>query len=386
MHIGFRTSGGGRGEYELVGHHGSLGAADLVGWDVKWDLPGIGECETGIWIDSGASGKPRLRSRILHDRPQVGRQIAAILLLPRPVRERNSLGVGFPILGDREYFLAKIGFKGSSTFDEDLKVIVMKPAYIAVENETDNDIMYFDSRWDRVRRIHDSHMVDENYRALLSILQEHQDSLEGRDISRSSVASAEKLTKYFNEKGDAVPIIEDTFGIIVEDSSILTLEDIEDDDIEMRVISTSRMRKLRARPSSSREFSPDVRKAWRHTCAFCGLKLPGQKGSIDSGVDAAHILPWAEYDLDNTRNGISLCKIHHWAFDQAVLILRCEGQQYFIEPSSRMDAFEASTQNKLRTAVGPIPEDRLPINAGDRPSPQYIEKLNTDIDVSKLAS
>ena len=229
-------------------------------------------------------------------------------------------------------------------------------------------------------------MVEESYRELLSILQEHQDSLEDRDISRSSVSSAEKLTRYLNEKGDVVPIIEDMFGISVGDPSILTLEDIEDDDIEMRVMLTSRMRKVRVRPSSSRDFSSGVRKAWRHTCAFCGLKLPGRKGSIDSGADAAHILPWAEYDLDDIRNGITLCKIHHWAFDQAVLILRCEGQQYFIEPSPRMDAFEVSTQDKLRAVVGSIPEDRLPINAGDRPSPQYIEKLNTDIDVSKLAS
>ena len=386
MHIGFRTSGGGRGEYELVGHHGSLGAADLVGWDLKWELPGIGECETGIWIDPGGSGKPRLRSKILHDRPQVGRQIAAVLLLPRPVRERSSLGQGQPILGDRSYFLARIGFKSSSIFDEHHKTIVVKPAYVVVENETDSDIIYFDSRWERVRRIHDSYMIQDSYRDILSILQEHQDCLEVRNITRTSVSASEKLTRYFEEEGDAVPIVENMFGISLEDPSILNLEELEDDDIEMRVISTSRMRKVRGRPSSSRNFSSDVRKAWRYTCAFCGLKLPGRKGSIDSGVDAAHILPWAEYDLDNIRNGISLCKIHHWAFDQAVLILRCEGQQYFVEPSPRMEAFEDSTQNRLRAVVGPIPEERLPINAGNRPSPQYIEKLNTDIDVSKLVS
>jgi len=32
-------------------------------------------------------------------------------------------------------------------------------------------------------------------------------------------------------------------------------------------------------------------------------------------VDAAHIYPKAEGGRDDVRNGVALCKLHHWAFD-----------------------------------------------------------------------
>ncbi len=386
MHIGFRTSGGGRGEFELVGDHGPLRAADLAGWTLKWDLPGIGVCETGIWVDPGESGKPRLRSKVPNERPQVGRQIAAILLLPRPVRERRSLASTFPVLRDRKYFLSKIGFKSDSEFDEDSKVLVAKPAYVVVENQDTSDTIVFDSRWKRVQKIHDSYMVNQDHVELLSILQEHQDSCDARDISRRIVLCSQELNRFLEEQGDVIPIIEEIFHITPGDPSILGLEEIEEDDIPMRVKSTSEMRQVRARSSSARNFSLAVRNAWRHTCAFCGLKLPGRTGEFDSGVDAAHILPWSKYDLDKVHNGICLCKIHHWAFDQAVLTLRCVGDEYFVESSPRMESFDSSTQSELQKTVGPIPENRLPLNVDNRPSSQYINILNTDIDVSKLTS
>jgi hypothetical protein len=34
---------------------------------------------------------------------------------------------------------------------------------------------------------------------------------------------------------------------------------------------------------------------------FSGLKLPRTKATATSGVDAAHILPWSRFDLDETN-------------------------------------------------------------------------------------
>ena len=55
---------------------------------------------------------------------------------------------------------------------------------------------------------------------------------------------------------------------------------------------------------------------------LCGLHLPRTSVNASAGVDAAHILPWADYDLDHVCNGICLCKHHHWAFDEGLLVFR----------------------------------------------------------------
>ena len=52
------------------------------------------------------------------------------------------------------------------------------------------------------------------------------------------------------------------------------------------------------RGASGTKFSADVRKAYNDTCLFTGMKLPKIPATASSGVDAAHILPWAEYDLN----------------------------------------------------------------------------------------
>ena len=32
-------------------------------------------------------------------------------------------------------------------------------------------------------------------------------------------------------------------------------------------------------------------------------------------MDGAHILPFSEFHNDDPRNGLALCKNHHWGFD-----------------------------------------------------------------------
>jgi len=50
----------------------------------------------------------------------------------------------------------------------------------------------------------------------------------------------------------------------------------------------------------------------RNTCAVCRRDDRMANQSI---VDAAHIMPFAEFHNDDPRNGLALCKNHHWAFD-----------------------------------------------------------------------
>lgn len=73
--------------------------------------------------------------------------------------------------------------------------------------------------------------------------------------------------------------------------------------------SESRIRKI----SRSRAFQRRVRAAYGSQCAICQGGLLHPKGMCEA--DAAHIVSRSIRGSDDTRNGILLCKAHHWAFD-----------------------------------------------------------------------
>ena len=64
-------------------------------------------------------------------------------------------------------------------------------------------------------------------------------------------------------------------------------------------------------------FSRIVRRAYDYRCAACGLRVVLEGGLYI--VDAARLIPFAECHDDDPRNGIALCKNHHWAMDQKLI-------------------------------------------------------------------
>lgn len=61
-------------------------------------------------------------------------------------------------------------------------------------------------------------------------------------------------------------------------------------------------------------FRKSVVHIYEYRCAFCHLKvIDSFKQNI---VDGAHIKPFSQFFDSTINNGISLCKNHHWAFDQ----------------------------------------------------------------------
>ncbi len=59
-------------------------------------------------------------------------------------------------------------------------------------------------------------------------------------------------------------------------------------------------------------FPRVVKSFYDDTCAVCRLRAGALGGSL---VEAAHIMPFAEFHNDHPRNGLALCKNHHWGFD-----------------------------------------------------------------------
>jgi putative restriction endonuclease len=66
-------------------------------------------------------------------------------------------------------------------------------------------------------------------------------------------------------------------------------------------------------------FTQAVREAYNRKCAICGSERETPGGNPE--VEAAHIYPKHEGGSDDVRNGIALCKLHHWAFDSGWLSL-----------------------------------------------------------------
>lgn len=78
-------------------------------------------------------------------------------------------------------------------------------------------------------------------------------------------------------------------------------------------------------------FRRAVVKVYDHRCAFCGVRMLTVDGH--SAVDAAHIVPWSISHNDDPRNGMALCRLCHWTFDEG---LACVSPKYILLLSPEM--------------------------------------------------
>lgn len=117
-------------------------------------------------------------------------------------------------------------------------------------------------------------------------------------------------------------------------------------------------------------FRKRVIAAYEHRCAFCGVQM--------DLIDAAHIVPVGHpQSTDETTNGVSLCALHHRAFDKSLVTF---DHRWRIRVSNR-------EVNRLRQAGhdGGLPEFRtglrdvivLPADPMLRPRADYLNLANT---------
>lgn len=98
-------------------------------------------------------------------------------------------------------------------------------------------------------------------------------------------------------------------------------------------------------PVRSAGFRKAIMKIYEYTCAVCELNIRASSGA--SITDAAHIVPFSVSYNDDVRNGMSLCKSHHWAFDTG-LISVSEDYQVIVSPSMTEQGPTASMLTGLR--------------------------------------
>lgn len=78
------------------------------------------------------------------------------------------------------------------------------------------------------------------------------------------------------------------------------------------------------RIARSRAFRSLVCSTYDQLCAMCGGGLVNAVGK--SEVEAAHIIGRGAKGADDVRNGLALCRAHHWAFDQGMVCVNASYQ------------------------------------------------------------
>lgn len=81
-------------------------------------------------------------------------------------------------------------------------------------------------------------------------------------------------------------------------------------------------------------FRKAIVSLYEHRCAMCGIRILTTEGH--TVVEAAHIIPWRETQNDSPQNGVSLCKLCHWSFDEGLMGID-SNYKVMISPSIQKD-------------------------------------------------
>ena len=107
-----------------------------------------------------------------------------------------------------------------------------------------------------------------------------------------------------------------------------------------QLLSQVKQKKTKERPvegyqAASRDqgFRRAITRVYDHRCALCGIRMLTPEGH--TVVDAAHIIPWRISHDDDPRNGLALCRICHWTFDEGMLAVSAD---YMVNASPRLRA------------------------------------------------
>lgn len=337
-------------------------------------------------LDPGESGKPRLRSQASPPF-QAGRLVAAILMLPPPIRARGQTASTLPVLQANNYAVQQIGFSpGSGTeFASPPDLVTTEPNYIEVRNSADSEFINVANRWSRIAEVcRDTTRFPATVADALDRYQEFLASGRPVDAGLARIVNDVRSALAGSAPGydpalDPLPALEAAAGISPAIQPPLpTPDELSEDETELKARSAVLYRLTLARGPSARQFSRAVREAYRHRCAFCGARLGGVAG-VPSGIDAAHILAWSAYDLDVLGNGIALCKTHHWAFDAALMVPAVERGVHLVRFTRLAERFDSATLAILGSDRFLIPEDWLPADPKDRPNAKYLARLYDDL-------
>ncbi len=387
MRIALRTSGG-RGEYEVAGSHEAIRVHDVIDREIVLELlPGF-KFPTNNFVRH-TQGKPRIRLFDPHSDHHIYLVLAAILLLPKPKREIGATPGGKLQVYKDNFSVMSIPFDVVELSNTE---IVVSPTQMVLSNST------FDSvRLDVIERLRivmacwDA--ASKQSSAIANAVLQFRNAFNSGDV-RAVIGAAESIRLANIEPDDPLrhitkdlnlPNLDELMWLGVhatetEEAMALGEENLE----ELKEAARNRVKvwqQVVLRGAAGAKFSNDVRQAYDHTCLFTGMRLPKTPATGSSGVDAAHILPWAEYDLNAVSNGLCLSKLCHWAFDAGILQLsyNTPTSTYGIAISAGALAAESVgllKLNGLKDIQGVVSTSVLPKDSSNWPNPLFLKAYN----------
>lgn len=154
--------------------------------------------------------------------------------------------------------------------------------------------------------------------------------------------------------------INNMFIVQADTVSIPQVEDLSDsavDEGRRRYITVEVIQRLH-----QRTFREKVLAAYREHCAICSLRHREL-------LDAAHIIPDNEGGEPIVQNGLSMCKLHHAAFDQNIIGVNPD---YFIEVSDNILKEEDGPMLKYGLQKLHFQKILLPVPS-KRPNKEWLE-------------
>ncbi len=379
----------GRGEYEWCDFTPYDPTRDaLLDRRIWLSLPGDIRIDTASVLGE-QGGKNRVRLADPHGRylyPHY--HLSDALLMPTTTRQEQNWGQGRPLLRNDQYSVVHIHCGRVTTSGAD--VVFVEVERLTVQNQFGAEDLDFNQRFQQVQQVwRERAQLDPELSAVIS--QHEQIVTQGHDVSRLGgplVEQIQRLTAELSAEmsgvrassatGDPLPTLLQMLGLA--GAVVATpVEEIPIDLTEVRRREIRNQRLVAARGASAARFRRDVRQAYDSTCFVCGLRLPACVPGGDPGVDSSHILPYSQYNLDDVRNGMCLCKLHHWAFDEGLIEIHFDGTNYRVvitEEAQRLADTAGLTPGWLIAQGGAIPPDRPPPPAS-RPDPALLAHLRT---------
>ncbi len=106
-------------------------------------------------------------------------------------------------------------------------------------------------------------------------------------------------------------------------------------------------------------FRKAVVRIYEHRCAFCGVRMLTPTGH--TAVEAAHIIPWHISQNDDLHNGMALCRLCHWTFDEGLVGVSAN---YLVQLSKELRVSKNLPGHLLtvenRQILGPAKQDLWP--------------------------
>ncbi len=385
MRIALRT-GAGRGAIELAGTQGQYSASELFDKEMFYELtPNL--TVPGHAIPGLRQGKPRINidDSYRQDATHFYRLLSALLLLPTPTRDFKKTSGSVLYRGKYSMTVIKIDVVAVEPHRS-----VVRPTEILLESiQGFKERIDFIERVSRIIRVWDaSRSIDSE---LANLLRKHEQAFYDIPVSHTECEKiAKRIYKYLDASHDSLKNIESRLGsdevieIEVLPPSIVTKDFGIHDKITQKAAQIENIRKWRkvaVRGAAGVEFRRNIKYLYQERCLFTGQRLPKLNSISSSGVDAAHILPWASHKINTPDNGICLSKQGHWAFDSGVIKFFFDHSvnQYVISIPEKvrlearktdfsLDAFEAIT--------GSIPRERLPSDTQYWPNPSNLDEFN----------